>query len=74
MAKKSLIQLIQKLNDEDNIAISKFNNESNPVFNYQKVSELKQIDYAPEIENLEAKGGTNILNAFKGAYNLMSNK
>ena len=41
MAKKSLIQLIQKLNDEDNITISKFNNKSEEVFPYQKVSELK---------------------------------
>ena len=38
MAKQSLIQLIQKLNDEDNIALLKFNNQSIPVFPYQKVS------------------------------------
>jgi len=74
MAKKSLIQLIQKLNDEDNIAISKFDEESKPVFNYQKISELKKLDYISEIEKLEADGGTNILNAFKGAYNFMSNE
>ena len=46
MAKKSLIQLIQKLNDEDNIAISKFNKSSEPIFTYQKVSDLKKTDYA----------------------------
>ena len=71
MAKKSLIQLIQKLNDDDNIAISKFDDDSEPIFKYQKVSELKKKDYASEIEKLEAKGGTNILKAFIGAYNLM---
>ena len=74
MAKKSLIQLIQKLNDEDNIAISKFNKKSKPIFNYQKILELKKLDYISEIEKLEAGGSTNILNAFKGAYNLMSNE
>ena len=73
MAKKSLIQLIQKLNDEDNITISKFNNESEHIFPYQKVSELKKIDYSSEIEKLTARGGTDILKAFIGAYNLMTN-
>ena len=73
MAKKSLIQLIQKLNDDDNIAISKFNNNSQPIFKYQKVSELKKTDYASEIEKLHANGGTDILKAFEGAYNLMTN-
>ena len=73
MAKKSLIQLIQKLNDDDNIAISKFNNNSEPIFKYQKVSELKKTDYASEIEKLHANGGTDILKAFTGAYNLMTN-
>jgi len=72
MAKKSLIQLIQKLNDEDNIAISIFNNESKPIFPYQKVSELKKIDYISEIEKLNVQGGTDILIAFKSAYDLMS--
>ena len=72
MAKKSLIQLIQKLNDEDNITISIFNNESKPIFPYQKVSELKKIDYIPEIEKLNAHGDTDILKAFKSAYDLMS--
>ena len=72
MAKKSLIQLIQKLNDDDNIAISKFNNNSEPIFKYQKVSELKKTDYASEIEKLHANGGTDILKAFEGAYNLMT--
>jgi len=72
MAKKSLVQLIQKLNDEDNIAISKFNSNSEPVFKYQKVSELKKTDYASEIEKLHAYGGTDILEAFIGAYNLMT--
>ena len=73
MAKKSLIQLIQKLNDDDNIAISKFNNNSQPIFKYQKVSELKKTDYASEIEKLHANGGTDILKAFTGAYKLMTN-
>ena len=73
MAKKSLIQLIQKLNDDDNIAISKFNNDSQPIFKYQKVSELKKTDYASEIEKLHANGGTDILKAFTGAYKLMTN-
>ena len=73
MAKKSLIQLIEKLNDEDNIAISKFNDKSEPIFKYQKVSELKKTDYVPEIEKLNAEGGTDVLKAFQGAYNLMSN-
>jgi hypothetical protein len=72
MAKKSLVQLIQKLNDEDNIAISKFNSNSEPVFKYQKVSELKKTDYASEIEKLHANGGTDILEAFIGAYNLIN--
>ena len=72
MAKKSLIQLIQKLNDEDNITISKFNNKSEKVFSYQKVSELKKKDYSSEIEKLKAGGGTNILQAFIEAYNLMT--
>jgi Mg-chelatase subunit ChlD len=72
MAKKSLIQLIQKLNDEDNITISIFNNESKPIFPYQKVSELKKLDYITEIEKLHAQGGTDILKAFKCGYNLMS--
>ena len=67
-----MIQLIQKLNDEDNITISKFNNETKTIFPYQKVSELKKIDYVSEIEKLRAHGGTDILKAFKGAYNLMS--
>ena len=73
-AKKSLIQLIKKLNDEDNIALSKFNHESEPIFCYQKISELKKLDYISEIDKLEAFGGTDILKAFQGAYNLMSNK
>ena len=72
MAKKSLIQLIQKLNDEDNITISIFNNESKPIFPYQKVSELKKIDYISELEKLNVQGGTDILIAFKSAYDLMS--
>ena len=72
MAKKSLIQLIQKLNDEDNITISIFNNESKPIFPYQKVSELKKLDYISQIEKLNAQGGTDILKAFKSAYDLMS--
>ena len=74
MAKKSLIQLIEKLNDEDNIAISKFNTQSEPIFQYQKVSELKKTNYVEEIEKLDAIGGTNILKAFQGAYNLMTNE
>ena len=53
MAKKSLIQLIQKLNDEDNITISKFNDKSETIFTYQKVSDLKKSDYYTEIEKLE---------------------
>ena len=72
MAKKSLIQLIEKLNDEDNIAISKFNHESTPIFKYQKVSELKKTNYKEKIEELHATGGTDVLKAFYGAYNLMS--
>ena len=72
MAKKALIQLIQKLNDEDNITISKFNNKSEQVFPFQKVSELKKIDYISEIEKMRAGGGTNILAAFKEAYNSMN--
>ncbi len=74
MAKKSLIQLIEKLNDEDNITISKFNEKSEIIFSYQKVSELKKGNYATEIEKLEARGGTNILEALKGAYNSMTKK
>ena len=46
--------------------------KSYQVFPYQKVSELKKINYASEIEKLQAKGGTNILKAFKGAYKLMT--
>ena len=72
MAKKSLIQLIQKLNDEDNIAISKFNTESEPIFKYQKISDLKKVNYITEIENLKADGCTDIFKAFQGAYNLMT--
>ena len=72
IAKKSLIQLIQKLNDEDNITISKFNNKSQQVFPYQKVSELKKTDYIGEIEKLKATGGTNIITAFKEAYKSMT--
>ena len=71
MAKKSLIQLIQKLKDDDNIALSKFNEDSQPVFHYQKISQLKKIDYISEIEKLKAGGGTDIMRAFKGAYDLM---
>ena len=71
-AKQSLIQLIQKLNDDDNITISKFNNDSKPIFEYQKVSQLKSIDYVSEIEKLKAGGGTDIFKAFKVAYNLMT--
>ena len=44
-AKQSLIQLIQKLNGDDNISILKFNHNSEPIFKYQKVSQLKSIDY-----------------------------
>ena len=72
MAKKSLIQLIKKSNDEDNITISKFNDKSETIFTYQKVSDLKKSDYITEIEKLEVSGGTNILTAFQQAYNLMS--
>ena len=72
MAKDSLIQLIQKLNDDDNITISKFNQDSQPIFEYQKVSELKKIDYISEIKKLKAGGGTNILKAFKVAYDLIT--
>ena len=72
MAKDSLIQLIQKLNDDDNITISKFNQDSQPIFRYQKVSELKKIDYISEIKKLKAGGGTNILKAFKVAYDLIT--
>ena len=72
-AQKSLIQLIKKLDDEDNIALSKFNDESEPIFCYQKISELKKLDYISEIDKLKAGGGTDILKAFQGAYNLMSN-
>ena len=71
MAKKALIQLIQKLNDEDNITISKFNNKSEQVFPYQKVSLLKKTDYILELEKIRAGGGTDILTAFKEAYNSM---
>ena len=39
MAKTSLIKLIQKLNGEYNIKISKFNNDSKDIFPYQKVLE-----------------------------------
>ena len=73
MAKLSLIQLLEKLNDEDNITISKFNQNSETVFPYQKVSELKKKDYVSEIGKLKAKGNTNILKAFISAYNLMTN-
>ena len=71
-AKQSLIQLIQKLNDDDNITISKFNCDSQPIFKYQKVSQLKSIDYVSEIGKLKANGGTDIFKAFKGAYDLMT--
>ena len=71
MAKKALIQLIQKLNDENNITISKFNHKSEQVFPYQKVSDLKKTDYISELEKIHAGGGTDILPAFKGAYNTM---
>ena len=71
MAKKALIQLIQKLNDDDNITISKFNDKSKQVFPYQKVSELKKIDYTSEIEKINSGGCTDILVAFKEAYNSM---
>ena len=72
MAKKSLIQLIQKLNDDDNITISKFNQDSKEIFPYQKVSELKKTDYTSEIESLNAQGGTDILKAFQVAYYSMT--
>ena len=72
MAKKSLIQLIQKLKDEDNITISKFNEQSEQIFPYQKISELKKTDYIGEIEKLTAKGGTNIMTAFQEAYKSMT--
>ena len=71
-AKQSLIQLIKKLNDDDNITISKFNNDAQPIFNYQKVSQLKSIEYVSKIEALKASGGTDILKAFKLAYDLMT--
>ena len=71
-AKQSLIQLIQKLNGDDNISILKFNHNSEPIFKYQKVSQLKSIDYISEIEKLKAGGNTNILKAFKLAYDLMT--
>ena len=74
LAKKSLIQLIQKLNDDDNITISKFNDKSEKVFPYQKVSELKKTDYASVIEKIDTCGGTDILIAFKEAYNSMITK
>ena len=71
MAKNALIQLIKKLNDEDNITISKFNTKSEKVFPYQKVSELKKTDYASELEKIRSGGGTDIFVAFKEAYNSM---
>ena len=57
MAKKSLMQLIQKLNDEDNITISAFDYCSRQIFPYQKFSELKKTNYNIEIEKLQPKGG-----------------
>ena len=71
MAKRALIQLIKKLNDEDNITISKFNTKSEKVFPYQKVSELKKTDYTSELEKIRSGGGTDIFVAFKEAYNSM---
>ena len=71
MAKKALIQLIQKLSDDDNISISKFNLKSEQVFPYQKVSELKKKDYTSILEKILPSGGTDILLAFKEAYNSM---
>jgi len=71
MAKNALIQLIKKLNDDDNITISKFNDRSEIVFPYQKVSELKKKDYAFVLENISSYGGTNIMIAFQNAYNSM---
>ena len=70
-AKKALIQLIQKLKDEDNITISTFNTESKQLFPYQKVSELKTSDYIEKIESIRSVGGTNIFEAFKQAYKAM---
>ena len=72
MAKKSLTQLIQKLKDDDNIAISTFNTNSYTIFEYQSVLNLKKSDYTSKIAVLKADGGTNIFEAFVGAYNLMS--
>ena len=71
MAKKSLIQLIQKLSDDDNISFFKFNTKSEQVFPYQKVSQLKKTDYVSIIEKIDCNGGTDILLAFKEAYNSM---
>ena len=72
MAKKSLTQLIQKLKDDDNIAISTFNTNSYTIFEYQSVLNLKKSDYTSKIAVLKDDGGTNIFEAFVGAYNLMS--
>ena len=69
MAKRALIQLINRLNDEDNITIFKFNDDSEQIFPYQTASELKKKDYESEIKKIEADGGTDILVAFKEAYN-----
>ena len=70
--RESILQIIKKLNDDDNITISKFNNDAQPIFNYQKVSQLKSIEYVSKIEALKASGGTDILKAFKLAYDLMT--
>ena len=53
------------------ISISKFNTISKQVFPYQKVSELKKADYKSVLEKIYPSGGTNILLAFKEAYNSM---
>lgn len=72
MAKRSLIQLVNRLNDEDNITIFKFNDDSEQIFPYQKILELKKEDYESEIWQIDTHGCTNILVDFKEAYNSMT--
>ena len=67
LAKEAIIKCIEQLHDDDNFAATTFENVSNEIIPFKSKKDFTNED-KDLINSLEAKGGTILYEALKGAY------
>ena len=71
LVKESLNYLVNLMNEEDNFALIEFSSYKNVINNLTKMTEENKALILKNIDNLNASGGTNILDGLKAAIDLI---